>query len=67
MVADWTNALELDGTHITTNKWVINDTDAKWRPSSVERLFLLADQHSEKPKYLIALALGVPLHQTAMD
>ncbi|PBK97044.1 hypothetical protein ARMGADRAFT_724909 [Armillaria gallica] len=60
VVADWTNALELDGTHITTNKWVINDTDAKWRLPSVERLFLLADQHSEKPKYLIALALGVP-------
>ncbi|KAK0451048.1 hypothetical protein EV421DRAFT_1985383 [Armillaria borealis] len=39
VIADWTNALELDGTHTTTNKW---------------------DQHSEKPKYLIALALGVP-------
>ncbi|KAK0196936.1 hypothetical protein F5146DRAFT_22090 [Armillaria mellea] len=60
VIADWTNALELDGTHTTTNKWVINASDAKWRLSSVERLFLLADQHSEKPKYLIALALGVP-------
>ncbi|KAK0228715.1 hypothetical protein IW262DRAFT_1455940 [Armillaria fumosa] len=60
VIADWTSALELDGTHTTTNKWVINAGDAKWRLSSVERLFLLADQHSEKPKYLIALALGVP-------
>ncbi|KAK0483800.1 hypothetical protein IW261DRAFT_981913 [Armillaria novae-zelandiae] len=60
VIADWTNALELDGTHTMTNKWDINAGDAKWRLSSVERLFLLADQHSEKPKYLIALALGVP-------
>ncbi|KAG7447903.1 uncharacterized protein BT62DRAFT_741516 [Guyanagaster necrorhizus] len=60
VIPDWTNAIELDGTHITTNKWVIKDSDAKWRLSSVERVFLLADQHSEKPKYLFALALGVP-------
>ncbi|PBK70818.1 hypothetical protein ARMSODRAFT_93257 [Armillaria solidipes] len=57
VITDWTNALELDGTHTTTNKWVINDRDAKWRLSSVERLLTST---TRSPKYLTALVLDIP-------
>ncbi|KAF6765281.1 hypothetical protein DFP72DRAFT_870613 [Ephemerocybe angulata] len=42
-------------------RWIIHKDEVKFAPKEqIKRLFLLADDHSQKPKYLFALALGIP-------
>lgn len=44
------------------NRWVIERDAVQWvgEPKELQRLFLLADNYNLKPKYLMALALGIP-------
>lgn len=42
-------------------KWVATKDDFKVRPNpGYNKVFLLADGYNQKPKYLLALALGIP-------
>ncbi|KAG5653828.1 hypothetical protein H0H81_010101 [Sphagnurus paluster] len=62
IVNDWSDVIRMDGKHTHSgNRWVISRSESKWIASDhVERVFLLADYASLKPKFLIALALGIP-------
>jgi hypothetical protein len=44
------------------NRWVIDRSGVQWvgEPKEIQRLFLLADDCNTKPKYLMAIALGIP-------
>jgi hypothetical protein len=49
----------------SNNRWTIEKADVKWIGNDdIERLFLVADDPNQKPKYLIALALGIPCLST---
>ena len=62
VVDDWSQIISMQGKHSNANKrWVAYAKDAKWiGQCGLERVFLLADDANQKPKYLIALALGIP-------
>ncbi|KAH7913741.1 hypothetical protein BJ138DRAFT_1133891 [Hygrophoropsis aurantiaca] len=59
---DWSSVFSMQGTHIAGNKrWVATQKDLRWlRKDGIERVFLLSDDSSQKSKFLIALALGIP-------
>jgi hypothetical protein len=62
VIDDWFSVIRMDGDYSRTNKqWVAHAKDVRWvgRPS-IQRIFLLADDFNAKPKYLTALALGIP-------
>jgi len=62
VIDDWLDIFTMEGAYSQNNKrWVIQKQDVHWcgRPD-VERVFLLSDDMSHKPKFLIALALGIP-------
>lgn len=46
----------------SSNRWIGELADIQWigEPKELDRLFLLADDCNLKPKYLMALALGIP-------
>ncbi|TFK30009.1 hypothetical protein FA15DRAFT_752133 [Coprinopsis marcescibilis] len=47
------------------NRWVITKDEFKFSPKhTIRRLFLLADTANQKPKYLMAIALGIPILST---
>lgn len=51
----------IDFKHETQNRWVARKSDFKVTPTkNVDKVFLLSDKANQKPKYLIALALGIP-------
>lgn len=51
----------IDFKHETQNRWVAKKSDFKVTPTkNVDKVFLLSDKANQKPKYLIALALGIP-------
>ncbi|KAI9064428.1 hypothetical protein FKP32DRAFT_1649987 [Trametes sanguinea] len=59
---EWTTLFAMDGT-ITQKgqRWCLTANDIKWKNrNDVDRAFLISDEHIQKPKYLIALALGIP-------
>ncbi|RDB21264.1 DNA repair protein crb2 [Hypsizygus marmoreus] len=62
VIDDWAALIRMEGKHShANNRWVIHKEDARWQgKQEIERVFLLADDASLKPKFLIALALGVP-------
>ena len=42
-------------------RWCLTQDDIKWKErSDVDRAFLISDDSNHKPKFLIALALGIP-------
>lgn len=59
---DWGSIIKMEGRHSNANhRWVIEKSDVSWTGSDdIERVFLLADDANQKPKFLIALALGIP-------
>ncbi|PFH54280.1 hypothetical protein AMATHDRAFT_53168 [Amanita thiersii Skay4041] len=59
---DWATGVRMEGKHAyNNNRWVLNKDEVQWcSKEDIERIFLLADDASQKPKFLIALALGVP-------
>jgi hypothetical protein len=67
VIDDLDTILQMDGKHSNNNhRCVIKKNDVKWTGhGDIERLFLLADDPNQKPKYLIALALGIPCLSTS--
>lgn len=73
VIDDLTTILDMDGRHLQNgNAWIIKETDVEWiGDEEIERLFLVADEPNQKPKFLMALALGIPclntewLHESA--
>ncbi|KAH7919016.1 hypothetical protein BV22DRAFT_1108220 [Leucogyrophana mollusca] len=59
---DWSSVFSMQGTHSSGNKrWVAAQKDLHWlMKDGVERVFLLSDDSNQKPKFLMALALGIP-------
>ncbi|CDO68291.1 hypothetical protein BN946_scf184799.g18 [Trametes cinnabarina] len=72
---DWTSLFAMDGTIAQKgNRWCLKADDIKWSDrKDVDRAFLVSDDYSHKPKYLLALALGIPclsvewVRQVAME
>lgn len=66
VIDDLSTVVRMEGQHsMSNNRWVIEKADAHWIGSDeIERLFLLADDPNQKPKFLIALALGIPCLST---
>jgi hypothetical protein len=62
VIDDWANIFKMDGKHSNANKrWVVHKEEVQWvGREDMERVFLLADDANLKPKYLIALAFGIP-------
>ncbi|KIM49330.1 hypothetical protein M413DRAFT_438515 [Hebeloma cylindrosporum] len=67
VIDDLDTILQMDGKHSNNNRrCIIKKNDVKWTGhEDIERLFLLADDPNQKPKYLIALALGIPCLSTS--
>lgn len=63
---DWSDVFPLTGHYeMAKKRWVVTKDDFKCTLSDgVDRLFLLSDDASQKPRYLIALALGIPCVST---
>ncbi|KAJ3842493.1 hypothetical protein F5878DRAFT_576789 [Lentinula raphanica] len=70
LIEDWSDALHISG---DTGKrkpksWKITKEQTRWFEDpdmgTIQRVFVLADAVCQKPKYLIALALGVPCLET---
>ena len=66
VIDDLSTVVRMEGQHsMSNNRWVIEKADAHWIGSDeIERLFLLADDPNRKPKFLFALALGIPCLST---
>ena len=62
VIEDWSQIFPMEGTYSNTNnRWVACAGDVGWAAKdSIQRVFLLADDANQKPKFLIALALGIP-------
>jgi len=66
VIDDLNGIFRMEGKHSqNNNRWIIHDHEFKWLgDESIHRLFLLADEPNQKPKFLIALALGIPCLNT---
>jgi hypothetical protein len=65
VIDDWSSIFSMEGVHSQSNKrWIASQETFKFRPKpefeGLERVFLLADDYNQKPKFLVALALGIP-------
>ena len=62
VIDDWFAVIRMDGKFSNDGKrWTINSTEVKWAgKGNLQQIFLVADDASQKPKYLLALALGIP-------
>jgi len=62
VIDDWASIIHMDGKHSHSNqRWIVHKDQVQWNgKEGIERVFLLADDANQKPKYLIALALGIP-------
>ena len=66
VIDDLNTILRMDGKHLQNgNAWIIRKSDVEWiGDEEIERLFLVADEPNQKPKFLLALALGIPCLNT---
>lgn len=62
VIDDWASLFWMEGKHShSNNRWVIEKSDVRWiGKEDIEKVFLLADNANQKPKFLIALGLGIP-------
>ncbi|KIK97506.1 hypothetical protein PAXRUDRAFT_824849 [Paxillus rubicundulus Ve08.2h10] len=62
VVDDWSNVFTMEGKHSQSNKrWAALPEDLRWKSEArLDRVFLLSDDANQKPKFLLALALGIP-------
>lgn len=62
LVDDWSSVFTMEGRHSQSNKrWTVTPDDFHLKEGvALDRVFLLADDANQKPKFLIALALGIP-------
>ncbi|TDL21567.1 hypothetical protein BD410DRAFT_724157 [Rickenella mellea] len=60
--SEWSDVFPMQGKHSNAGKrWVMSYEDVKFtQKEGIERMFLLADVFNQKPKFLFALALGIP-------
>lgn len=66
VIDDWASIIRMEGKYShQNNRWVVEKVDVEWNGNDdIERVFLLADDANQKPKFLIALALGIPCLST---
>lgn len=66
VLGDWSDIFTLQGKHTNANKrWIICAEDVRFtQRDGIDRAFLLADMQNQKPKFLVALALGIPCVST---
>ncbi|CAL1704626.1 unnamed protein product [Somion occarium] len=58
---DWGQVFKMEGRSSQGGKrWIIEEGDVTFMKPELDRVFLLSDQCNRKPKFLIALALGIP-------
>ncbi|EKM55223.1 uncharacterized protein PHACADRAFT_184039 [Phanerochaete carnosa HHB-10118-sp] len=58
---DWCRVFSMEGMpSLGGKRWVLEKGEIKLEREELERVFLLADDACHKPKFLIALALGIP-------
>ncbi|KAG9318665.1 hypothetical protein JVU11DRAFT_758 [Chiua virens] len=62
VIEDWSSVFTMEGKHSQSNKrWTATSQDFRWKPDvNLDRVFLLSDDAHQKPKFLLALALGIP-------
>jgi hypothetical protein len=62
VIEDWSSVFTMEGKHSQSNKrWVATPQDFRWKLEiNLDRVFLLSDDAHQKPKFLLALALGIP-------
>lgn len=62
VLEDWTSVVKMEGKHsANNNRWVLNKDEVQWNTKEdIERVFLLADDSTQKPKFLMAIGLGIP-------
>ncbi|KAL4253141.1 hypothetical protein ABKN59_004146 [Abortiporus biennis] len=61
VIDDWGQVFNLDGNHALSGKrWSANSEDVVLLQEGLDRIFLISDDANRKPKFLIALALGIP-------
>ena len=62
VIEDWSSVFAMEGKHSQSNKrWIATPQDFRWKAEvNLERVFLLSDDAHQKPKFLLALALGIP-------
>ena len=62
VIEDWSSVFTMEGKHSQSNKrWIAIPEDFRWRSEvNLDRVFLLSDDAHQKPKFLLALALGIP-------
>lgn len=62
VVDDWARVFTMKGKHSQNNqRWIATPDDFHWKSEAkIDRVFLLSDDAHQKPKFLLALALGIP-------
>ncbi|KZT09527.1 uncharacterized protein LAESUDRAFT_646420 [Laetiporus sulphureus 93-53] len=62
VIENWPDLFSMNGEHDVDNKrWVIKRSDVRClQHNQLDHVFLLSDDASATPKFLIALALGIP-------
>ena len=63
VIDDWANIFPFSPIQ-TDRSWVARQSDVKHKDLGIQTVFLLADEPNQKPKYLVALALGIPCVST---
>ena len=63
VIDDWANVFPFSPAQ-TDRSWVACQADVKYKDLGLQTVFLLADEPNQKPKYLVALALGIPCVST---
>ncbi|KAI0374885.1 hypothetical protein BV20DRAFT_961101 [Pilatotrama ljubarskyi] len=62
VVDDWACLFKMEGMfQEKRNRWTLRPQDIAWQErTDIDRAFLMSDDNSQKPKFLMALALGIP-------
>lgn len=69
VVEDWSSVINFDGQHSSPHCWSLERAQCQWRGgedknNKIDKIFLLSNDHCTKPKFLTAIALGVPCVDT---
>ncbi|KAJ6596981.1 hypothetical protein DFH09DRAFT_1133295 [Mycena vulgaris] len=59
VIDDWEDLITMKGKQ-TSTRWMLKQKDVNLVLRGLERVFLLSDDASQTPKFLLALALGIP-------
>lgn len=61
VIDDWGSIFNMDGNFSLDGKrWTVCGEDVVFTREELDRVFLLSDDSNRKPKFLMALALGIP-------